>query len=130
MFKNIVRYQPKFIFDYDIIRIEGNSILEDPIEVWLPFITKLTEYSRKWGEFVIEFKLNAFNTASSMYITNIINFLNTLQNSNTVTINWYCEEVDEDMEFIGEEYKEMVEGYIIEKNIKNPTIKFNIIQIK
>ena len=107
MYTNYNRYTPKFDFNHGTVTISGKSVLEDPGEVWLGFIKELKDYINKYDFITVDFRLDAFNTSSSMYVTNVMLTLDELKDKCKVTINWYYLEIDEDMQFLGEAYKDM-----------------------
>ncbi|PBQ34536.1 nuclear pore complex subunit [Sphingobacteriaceae bacterium] len=92
--------------------ISGRSLPEDvstfykPVFEWLDFFATTTSLNT-----VFKFKLEYFNTASSKIILDILMKLEELQNSNNfaISIEWFYNESDDDMQEAGEEYKELVE---------------------
>jgi hypothetical protein len=112
---------PTFNFDKitRTIDIEGNSIPEDAQEVWRDFSRDIKEFIYRYEDVVINFKLDIFNTTSSLYLNNVFSFIQGLDKEHyQVIINWYYLEIDEDNYELGEEYKERFD------------IKFNLIEIK
>lgn len=63
------------------------------------------------------FKFEYFNSSSAKYIMDIITMLSKFDNGVTLNINWYYEEMDEDMQEAGEEFEDMM------------GVKFNFIQL-
>lgn len=68
---------------------------------------------------IVEFKLEYFNTSTTLIIRNIIRKLKEINDRTNLKICWYFEEDDEDMEEVGEELK-----------ILFPELNFKIIQVK
>lgn len=97
---------PKFEFSGNEINISGKSIPEDADSVWRVFLRQLTPYIDKLNEVTINFKLDIFNTASSLYLTNIFEIISLYNTRCKININWYFFEEDEDMQFLGETYQE------------------------
>ncbi|MCK9429258.1 MAG: DUF1987 domain-containing protein [Candidatus Omnitrophica bacterium] len=95
------------VFDYldNIITITGRSNPEDAIETWIPLLNEIKIRIEKYNKLTINFKLEAFNTASSMYFNNIFSELEKY-NNNEIIVNWYYDPYDEDMEYFGEIYQE------------------------
>ncbi|MGB3618612.1 MAG: DUF1987 domain-containing protein [Catalinimonas sp.] len=100
---------PKIILDgkNGIYEISGRSLPEDSAEFYSPVLEWLDGYAEAPNdnmEFV--FKLEYFNTASSKLILDILSKLEDIDN---VSVTWYYDEDDEDMQEAGEEFSELVE---------------------
>ena len=89
------------------ITITGRSIPEDADLAYYPFIKQLESIALNWTELVINFRFDYYNTASTRYITRIITILDEMRTRATVKINWFYLEKDEDMQDLGEDYKEI-----------------------
>jgi hypothetical protein len=104
---------PEVIFDKDkgIFSITGKSLPEDVKEFYGPLIKWVVEYSKSPNpETVLKVKMDYFNTASSKMILEIFEKLkDILDAGNKVTIDWYFQEDDEDMQDAGEDYADIVE---------------------
>lgn len=104
---------PKIILDpeNEIFEFSGRSLPEDATVFYEPIIDWLKQYSKnpnKNTEF--HFKLNYFNTASSKLLLDILMILEDIhQGGAEISIKWFYEEDDEDMEEAGGEYAELVE---------------------
>ena len=61
---------------------------------------------------VLNFQLDYFNTSSAKVIADILKRLDKLQEStlSNVTINWYYQDIDEDMLEAGEDYKSITKS--------------------
>ena len=71
------------------------------------------------GETVVDVKLEYFNTSSSKCILDLFKKLEGISGSKTaVTVNWYFEEDDEDMEEAGQDYQAII------------GLPFNIIEVE
>ena len=90
--------------------IEGRSILENPAKFYSPLITKLKHYhTHPIGKLEVDFKLEFFNTTSSIVILKVLKHLFLLQASNTeIIINWYYDEHDSDLLEVGRDYSELL----------------------
>jgi len=90
--------------------IEGRSTLENPARFYKPLISKLKDFNNTSIERLeIDFKLEYFNTTSSLVILDVLKHLQSLDTpENEVVINWYYDEEDEDLLEIGEDYSTML----------------------
>ncbi len=104
---------PRVLFDpeNDIFEISGRSLPEDVVTFYQPLIDWLDEYNRlpnENTEFV--FKYIYFNTATAKLVQDILIRLEQIHESgNKVKVIWYYEQDDEDMQDLGEEFKEYVD---------------------
>jgi response regulator RpfG family c-di-GMP phosphodiesterase len=95
-----------FKADEGKISIYGISIPEDPQEFFEPLNSELDDYVKNPAEeTILEFKLEYFNTSTTLIIRNVIRKLRDINNKTKLKVNWYYEEDDEDMEEAGEEFK-------------------------
>ncbi len=53
----------------------------------------------------MEFKLEYFNTSSTLVIRNLIRKISNHKNSTNLSVIWFYEEYDEDMKEAGDEFK-------------------------
>lgn len=90
--------------------IEGRSTLENPARFYKPLISKIKDYNNlPSGKMEIDFKLEYFNTTSSLVILDVLKQLQSLDApDNEVVINWHYDEEDEDLLEIGEDYSAML----------------------
>ena len=103
---------PRIHFDpgNNIFEISSRSLPEDADEFYVPVIKWLETYVDKPNpKTIFNFKLDYYNTASARYITKMVKILDELSKNNQVKVYWYYREIDEDMQAMGEEYKEMTE---------------------
>ncbi|MGV6862543.1 MAG: DUF1987 domain-containing protein [Putridiphycobacter sp.] len=102
--------QIELVQDKGYILIEGISIPEDPQEFFQPLDDELNKYIKNPAESTkLVFKLEYFNTSTTLVIRNIIRKLrDEIENSN-LKVEWYFEEEDEDMQEAGEEFKILFE---------------------
>ena len=99
---------PKIEFDSEkgMISIAGISIPEDPQEFFLPLDEELNQYVNAPKEKTfLEFKLEYFNTSTTLIIRNLIRKLHDISNKTKLNVKWYYETDDEDMEEAGDEFK-------------------------
>jgi hypothetical protein len=103
---------PKVIFDPSagVVEIRGRSIPENSVEFYKPIMDALEKYEKSpKPETIVHVQLEYFNTASSKCILDFFKKLEEMNNKVTkVTINWYYEEDDEDMQEAGEDYQTIV----------------------
>ena len=58
----------------------------------------------------INFKLDYFNSTSAKYLLDILKLIHNIKESGCVlNINWYYDEMDEDMKESGEEFSQLIE---------------------
>ncbi len=104
---------PEVIFDKDnaIFSITGKSLPEDVKEFYNPLIKWVEEYSESPNpETILKVKMDYFNTASSKMLLEIFEkFKDMLDAGHKVSIDWYYQEDDEDMQDAGEDYADIVE---------------------
>jgi len=90
-----------------VLLLKGRSIPENSIEFYKPLIDWIAEYSKHHNQKTeVNIQLEYFNTSSSKCILDVFKKLETLGDS--VTINWYFEEDDEDMLEAGEDYDAII----------------------
>lgn len=90
--------------------LKGKSFPEESRIFYAPLFTWLEEYSKNPNEETLfEFKMEYFNSSSSLIILEILNLLDSIQkNGKNVTISWSYLDIDEDMLEAGEEYADLV----------------------
>ena len=96
-----------------LIEFKGKSVLEDPYEqLYKAILIWIKEYALVCPEkTVFNIQLEYFNTSSSKCLLDsfkVLEEIHIADNSKTVEINWYYEEMDDDMLEAGEDYEEMV----------------------
>lgn len=103
---------PKLDFnpDAETFLISGRSIPENSIEFYKPLLDWLDKYVQNPLESTIfEIKLEYFNTSSSKCLVEIFRKLEKIkEEGKSITIDWYYEEEDEDMEESGEDFKQII----------------------
>ena len=92
------------------ILLKGRSIPENSIEFYKPLNDWLDGYaSSPVDTTVVDVRLEYFNTSSSKCILDFFKRLEQINgNSTEVTVNWYFETDDEDMQEAGEDYEAIV----------------------
>ena len=93
------------------IVLKGRSIPENSIEFYRPMQDWLKEYGgTPAGQTVVDIRLEYFNTSSSKCILDFFKSLESIKNDGKtdVTVNWYFETDDEDMQEAGEDYEAIV----------------------
>lgn len=99
---------PKIDFNTNkgLISISGISIPEDPQEFFTPLDEELDIYVGNPSENTcLEFKLEYFNTSTTLIIRNLIRKLRDISSKTKLNVKWYFENDDEDMEEAGGEFK-------------------------
>jgi hypothetical protein len=104
---------PEILFDKagGIFSISGKSLPEDVKDFYNPVINWIEEYSKSPNpETLLKVKMEYFNTASSKMILEIFELFKALLDAgHPVTIDWYYQEDDEDMQDAGEDYADILE---------------------
>lgn len=92
---------PSINFDLNkgLLEISGPSIPENSIEFYQPLFDAIERYSNSaQPQTTVNMRLEYFNTSSSKCILLVFQKLEKIhRNGNSVTINWYCEQDDQDM---------------------------------
>jgi len=91
-----------------IFELKGKSIPENSVAFYKPLLEWLDNYSVSPNiSTVLNFQLDYFNTSSAKIIADILKKLDKLQDSglSNVVVNWYYQDIDEDMLEAGEDYR-------------------------
>lgn len=99
---------PKVLVNFDegVILLAGISIPEDPYAFYNPVIEEIEAYLLAPKDNTrLEFKLEYFNTSSTLVIRNLIRDISQQITNTNLKILWYYEEYDDDMKEAGEEFK-------------------------
>lgn len=103
---------PQIVLDKDskMFLLKGKSFPEESRSFYAPLFTWLEEYAKDPNEETLfEFKMEYFNSSSSLIILEILNLLDRIHKSGKkVTISWSYLDIDEDMLEAGEEYSDLV----------------------
>lgn len=103
---------PKIFLDKNAGKFEivGKSFPEESRSFYAPLFSWMNQYADNPNEETLfEFKMEYFNSSSSLIILEILNLLDTiLKKGKKVTVAWNHLEVDDDMFDAGEEYSELV----------------------
>ena len=101
---------PKIFLDEDnsSFLIEGPSFPEDAFVVYTPVLNWIKKVTSKFdNELKCEFKFKVVSSASHKMLYEILTELEKMYNKVTnIRIHWYYEELDEDMQEIGEDFSE------------------------
>jgi len=94
-----------------IFEISGNSRPENVAVFYKPAMDWLNVYAQSPNEqTVFDFKLKYFNTASSKIIYDIMMKLSDIHRAGkSVTIRWHYQSGDDDIEYVGKDFSEIVE---------------------
>jgi hypothetical protein len=101
--------RPTVIIDKDkgLIELSGSSIMENPLEVFIPVFNKIAEYvDSPRPKTTVNLKLTYFNTSSSKLLLDLIQNLEAVhaQGKSDIKVYWYYHEDDENMMEIGEDF--------------------------
>lgn len=103
---------PAILFDpsQGKLEIKGRSIPENSVEFYKPLLDGLHQYAATaLSATVADFHMEYFNTSSSKCLLDILKSLAVIQKSGKqVTVNWYYESDDRDIEESGEDYQHIV----------------------
>ena len=93
-----------------ILELKGRSIPENSVEFYKPLNDWIDNYGNKpCSETIVDIKLEYFNTSSSKCILDLFKKLEMISKQGTVvSVNWYFEQDDEDMEEAGEDYQAII----------------------
>jgi hypothetical protein len=94
-----------------ILSFSGESYHEYTLEFFEPIFEWLKQYTAEGGKTIeLNFRMTYFNTSSSRRFLEIMNLLHNYQSSKAgkVTVNWYYQKEDVDMQESGEEYRDDV----------------------
>lgn len=100
----------KYSQDSLTLEIIGRSIPEDAMEFYDPVFRLLNESQKRLKRTIkVLFQLEYFNTHSSRMLLDILKQLEKLKDDGlTVYTLWVCEEEDEDMIHLGEDFQTLV----------------------
>ena len=99
---------PKVLVNFEegTILLAGISIPEDPHAFYSPVNEEIEKYMEEpLAKTTLEFKLEYFNTSSTLVIRNLIRDLSQSSSKTELFIKWYYEEYDEDMKEAGDEFR-------------------------
>ena len=93
------------------IRIEGRSIPEDARSFFTEVIDWVEEYILSPADLtIVEFSFEYLNSGTSKYVLEILtSFKELIQNGQKLTINWYFEEGDDDIQERGEYFASILD---------------------
>jgi hypothetical protein len=93
-----------------VLELKGRSIPENSVEFYKPLNEWIDSYGAKpCSETVVDIKLEYFNTSSSKCILDLFKKLEYIsKQGSVVSVNWYFEQDDEDMEEAGEDYQAII----------------------
>ncbi|NOQ75719.1 MAG: DUF1987 domain-containing protein [Crocinitomix sp.] len=98
-------------FEEGIILLAGISIPEDPYAFYSPVNEEIEKYMESpQAKTILEFKLEYFNTSSTLVIRNLIRDLSQTDSKTELHVKWYYEEYDEDMKEAGDEFRLLFHG--------------------
>ena len=94
-----------------LIEIKGKSIPEDPNAFFDPIIDWISAYAKKPARSTkININLDYVNSNSCVFLFKMLQLMqNTYNEGHKVETNWYCEEDDDTMIALAEDYKLLLE---------------------
>ena len=104
---------PKIVFDFDNnhFLISGESYPENISEFYRDIINQLDTHvsDLQDAQVVLDFDLIYFNSSTAKVIMKFCEIMEKIsENLNTVVVNWYYEEDDDNMRKLGEEFSKDV----------------------
>ncbi len=106
------RITPLVYFDPNrgLLELRGRSSPENAINFYHKLLTALDKYSTFGNrDITANFKYEYFNTSSSKCVFDVFKKLLKIRESgHSININWYYEEMDEDMLEAGEDYSDLL----------------------
>lgn len=104
---------PKIYFEpeVELFVIEGKSLPENAIDFYQPVFDWADRYfnsNEASPNFVLNFKLDYFNTASSKQIAKLFRIIENSPVSENVLIKWYYDKDDTDMLKSGTRYSKLI----------------------
>ena len=104
---------PKIYFEpeVDLYLISGKSLPENAIDFYQPVFEWTTEFLNSKeapAKFVLNFKLEYFNTASSKQIAKLLRILETCKVHENIVLKWYYDKEDTDMLKAGTRYSSLI----------------------
>lgn len=103
---------PSIHFDASAGKLElkGRSIPENSVEFYKPLNDWIDSYGKTpVSQTEVDVKLEYFNTSSSKCILDLFKKLESISGERTaVTVNWFFETDDEDMEEAGQDYQAII----------------------
>ena len=114
LFIERTRNTPLINFDCTtgIMKIVGRSIPESAHDFWHPVADWIIQYSQQPRRHtVLKVQLEYVNTSSSKYFLDVFKLFEKIHrepDENTVAVEWYYEEYDEDMMEMGEDFKSIL----------------------
>jgi hypothetical protein len=104
---------PKIDFQLDSgeLSISGISVPENAVEFYTPIVTWLMSYAANpQHKTVLSLKLTYLNTSSLQFLYDSLKELDEIGAPDSVIINWYYTEDDEDMKETGEDFQEVTKS--------------------
>jgi hypothetical protein len=108
------RQTPSLNFDHQsgVMAISGRCIPESAHDFWHPVILWIEQYSGMPNkETVVRVNLEYVNTSSSKYFLDVFKMFERIHRrdgGNSVKVEWYCDEDDEDMAEVGEDFQSII----------------------
>jgi len=107
-----------FNFETGICEISGESFLEETNVFYAPLINWIKDFTKTGKSLVFNCKLTYFNTSSTKSLLDIFKILKKYEeNGGEITVNWYYDEEDLDLE-------EAIEDYMIDTGLTINMVSF------
>ena len=96
---------PEIVLDQEkgVFCISGKSYPDDPFSVYQPVFDWIEDYAKNPNpSTMLELKLAYVNTASSKQVSDILVMFKNMSDKTNLSVKWFFDRMDEDMEFEGE----------------------------
>lgn len=104
-----------FYYSKDRLEIRGESYPENTSEFYKPVFDSLSGYLDQISDrhITVIMRMRYFNSSSSKILINFFDVLeNAAKKGNTITVNWFYKEGDDDSMEFGEEFSEDLQNLI------------------
>ena len=92
-----------------IFKIRGRSIHENPSKFFDPIVEWIKLYlTIRQGKIIFDIELEYFNSGSTRYILEILRLLRENSEENSLIVNWYFEDGDDDLLERGQYYESIL----------------------
>ena len=124
---------PKINFKDGVLTLSGKCIPTDGKATLGIIFTEIEDYLNQGLDFTIIFKFDAVNTTSSSKFIDLFFKMNQIRNldcekksKRKINIVWSSPKIDEDMEELGQYYKEYSDGQADKNNFKKIDFKLKL----
>ncbi len=105
------KFSPEILFDKSkgVIDFKGKLYPANATEFFTPIHQMIIEYIQFHPELTLNFMLTYINSSATKLVIRLFEELDTYyENGKKITVNWYHDELDDDMIEVGEDISELV----------------------